>query len=325
MADEIETLSFSVDDENANERLDAYLAERLTQFSRTAIRRSIQSGDILVDGKRAKPAFRLRGSEQIEVRMAPITRGGPVPEEIPLEILFEDDDFAVINKPCGMVVHPAKGHWAGTLTSALAFHFQQLSNIGGPQRPGIVHRLDRDTSGVILVAKHDQAHTALAQQFEAREVEKEYFALCRGQYDRDRDWIREPIGVHPYQREKMTIRANHATSKDAETFVEVIERFQKFVAFRVLPKTGRTHQIRVHLAHVGCPVLCDPLYSGHRKLTAADLSTKASALREDVILSRLALHARRIKIKHPATGELMEFAADIPEELTTAMTRLKEH
>ena len=325
MADESETFDFSVGEEHASERLDTYLAQRLTQYSRTAIRRSIQAGSILVDGKRAKPSFRLRGSEHIVVRMAPDIRGGPEPEEIPLDILYEDDDFAVVNKPSGMVVHPAKGHWAGTLTSALAFHFQQLSHVGGPQRPGIVHRLDRDTSGVILVAKHDQAHMALAKQFEAREVEKEYFALCRGQYDRDRDWIREPIGAHPYHREKMAIRTNHPSSKHAETFVEVTERFRKFVAFRVFPKTGRTHQIRVHLAHVGCPVLCDPLYSGHRVLTEADLSSKASAQQADVILERLALHARRIKIKHPTTGEFVEFTADVPEALSAAIDRLKGH
>lgn len=323
MAEELETLHFAVEAENAEERLDVYLAARLPQFSRTAIRRSIQAGEIQVDGKRAKPAFRLRGTEAIQVRMAPQDRTGPEPEKIPLDILFEDDDFAVVNKPTGMVVHPAKGHWAGTLASALAFHFQQLSTLGGAQRPGIVHRLDRDTSGVILVAKNDQAHMALAKQFEAREVEKEYFAICRGQFDRDRDWIREPIGVHPYQREKMAIRANHETSRSAETFVEVQERFAKFVAFRVYPKTGRTHQIRVHLAHVGCPVLCDPLYAGHRRITAADLSTKSSADKEDVILDRLALHARRIRIRHPSTQEQMEFEADIPPELESVMARFQ--
>lgn len=310
-----ETHDFSVDVEHAQQRLDAYLAERLPQFSRTTIRRGIQAGEVLVDGKRAKPAFKLRGEERIEVRLTATQKEGPEPEEIPLEILFEDEHFAVVNKPTGMVVHPAKGHWAGTLTSALAYHFQNLSQIGGPQRPGIVHRLDRDTSGVILIAKNDQAHMALAKQFEQREVEKEYFALTRGKFDCDRDWIREPIGAHPYHREKMAIRANHETSRAAETFVEVIERFDKYVSFRVFPKTGRTHQIRVHLAHVGCPVLCDPLYSGQRRLTAADLSSKASASQEQVLLDRLALHARRIKIRHPATGEPVEFVAEVPESL----------
>ncbi len=312
---DIDTHTFDVEPSDANQRLDAFLAARLVQFSRTTIRRGIQAGQVLVDQKRAKPAFKLRGTEHIEVSIEPTEKQGPEPEFVQLDILFEDEHFAVINKPTGMVVHPAKGHWAGTLTSALAFHFKNLSTMGGPQRPGIVHRLDRDTSGVILIAKNDQAHAALAKQFADREVEKEYFALCRGKFDLDRDWVREPIGVHPYQREKMAIRANHETSKSAETFIEVKDRYDKYVAFRAFPKTGRTHQIRVHLAHVGCPVLCDPLYAGHKKITAADFSSKASASQDDVLLDRLALHARRIKIKHPATGEVVEFTADIPEEL----------
>lgn len=312
---DIETHLFDVEADDAHQRLDAFLAARLTQFSRTAIRRGIQAGQILVDKKRAKPAFKLRGTEHIEVRMEPIEKEGPEPEFVDLEIIFEDEHFAVVNKPTGMVVHPAKGHWAGTLTSALAFHFKNLSTMGGPQRPGIVHRLDRDTSGVILIAKTDQAHVGLAKQFADRVVEKEYFAICRGQFDLDRDWIREPIGQHPYQREKMAIRANHESSKTAETFIEVIDRYDKYVSVRAFPKTGRTHQIRVHLAHIGCPVLCDPLYAGHRKITAADFSTKASASQDDVLLERLALHARRIKIKHPATGEVVEFFAEIPEVL----------
>lgn len=307
---------FQVEPEQANQRLDSYLTERLDGFSRTVIRRGIQAGEVLVDGKRAKPAFKLRGTELVETKLTVSVKTGPEPEYIPLSIVFEDEHFAVVDKPCGMVVHPAKGHWAGTLASALAFHFQNLSQIGGPQRPGIVHRLDRDTSGVILIAKTDRAHVALAKQFENREVEKEYYALTRGQFDRDRDWIREPIGVHPYQREKMAIRAGHETSRSAETFVEVLQRYEKYVSFRVFPKTGRTHQIRVHLAHARCPVLCDPLYSGHRKITAADLSNKTSASQEDVLLDRLALHARRIKIKHPASGEWVEFTADVPDELT---------
>ena len=298
---------FEVTDDDVGTRLDTYLAQQLPQFSRTAIRRAISDQTVRVRDQLRKPSYKLRGQDVVTGEILPVEDDGPVPEEIPLDIVFEDEQIVVINKPSGMVVHPAKGHWAGTLTSALAFHFQNLSQIGGAHRPGIVHRLDRDTSGVIIVAKTDEAHVGLTKQFEQREVEKEYYAICRGHLDRDRDWIRVPIGVHPYQREKMAARANHQTSRDAETFYEVDQRWKGYVAVRVFPKTGRTHQIRVHLAHLNCPVLCDPLYAGHRNLTAADLSEKRSASADDVLLDRLALHARRLKLKHPISQEWMQF------------------
>ena len=310
------TETFVVGETHAGMRLDAFLAAKLTQFSRVAIHRAIGAGEVRVDGKQRKPSFKLRDGQSIEATITPTKADGPKAEEIPLDIIYEDDCMAVINKPTGMVVHPAKGHWSGTLTSALAFHFEQLSTVGGAQRPGIVHRLDRDTSGVIAVAKTDQAHAALAKQFEERTVEKEYYAICRGSIDRDRDWIREPIGVHPYQREKMAVRTGHPSSRHAESFFEVEQRWKGYVAVKVFPKTGRTHQIRVHLASIRCPVLCDPLYSGHRRLTAADLSEKRSASAEDVLLNRLALHAKRLKLKHPRTKETMEWESAIPASLS---------
>lgn len=308
-------LQFEVDAEESGSRLDALIASKITQCSRTVIRKAITAGEVTVDDRRAKPSYKLRGGEKVSANILPTVAAGPEPEPIDLDIVFEDECMAVINKPTGMVVHPAKGHWAGTLTSALAHHFTQLSAVGGPQRPGIVHRLDRDTSGLIAVAKTDQAHVALAKQFEMREVEKEYYALCRGSLDRDRDWVRQPIGVHPYQREKMAVRADHETSRSAETFYEVVDRWKGYVSVRVFPKTGRTHQIRVHMAYVGCPVLCDPLYSGHRRLTAADLSEKRSASDQEILLDRLALHARRLKIRHPVSDEMLEFEAPIPQPL----------
>jgi 23S rRNA pseudouridine1911/1915/1917 synthase len=242
---------------------------------------------------------------------------GPHPENIPLDILYEDDALIAVNKPPGMVVHPARGHWSGTLASALSFHFQQLSKVGGETRPGIVHRLDRDTSGVLVVAKTDPMHYALAAQFEARTTEKEYLAITAGVPDRDRDRIEQPIGIHPHQREKMAIRAGHSTSRDATTFYEVVERFAGFAAVKVLPKTGRTHQIRVHLAHIGCPVLCDKLYGGQQK------GGQASLL-DDAILNRQALHALRIKLAHPATGEPIEFTAPLPADLQSVLDVLRE-
>lgn len=310
-----------VGEEGKGARLDVFLAAHLPLHSRVNLRRAIVAGGVQVDGRRTKPAYRLRSGERLTVEVPDLPRPGPEPEDIPLEILYEDDWLAAINKPPAMVVHPAKGHWSGTLTSALAHHFSQLSTAGGPTRPGIVHRLDRDTSGVIVVAKTDRAHLALAAQFEARTVEKEYFALVHPAPDRDRDVIEEPIGMHPYQREKMAIRADHPTSRPARTFYEVAERFDGFAALKVFPKTGRTHQIRVHLAHVGCPVLCDKLYSGRSRLTRGDLTRQY----EDdlVLLDRVALHARRIAISHPETGQPMEFTAPLPEDIASVVTQLR--
>jgi 23S rRNA pseudouridine1911/1915/1917 synthase len=221
-----------------------------------------------------------------------------------------------------MVVHPARGHWTGTLASALAYHFEQLSSVGGPARPGLVHRLDRDTSGVILVAKTDRAHLELTAQFERRTTEKEYVAIVAGVPDRDRDVIDLPIGIHPYQREKMAIRASHPTARNAETFYEVERRFRGFALVRVLPKTGRTHQIRLHLAHIGCPVLCDRQYGGRSQITLGELIHG----REDdcVLLARQALHARRLRIKHPETGQPIEFEAPLPDDMTAVLEKIAE-
>jgi 23S rRNA pseudouridine1911/1915/1917 synthase len=258
---------------------------------------------------------------------------GPHPEEIPLDILYEDEHIIAVNKPPGMVVHPARGHWSGTLASALSFHFQQLSQVGGPTRPGIVHRLDRDTSGVVVVAKTDPMHYALAAQFERRTTEKEYLAITAGVPDRDRDRIDQPIGIHPQQREKMAIRANHSTSRDASTFYEVVERFPGHALVRVLPKTGRTHQIRVHLAHIGCPVLCDKLYGGRSQITRGELlrrvgpasaaDAQAHRTDTDILLTRQALHAQRIKLAHPATKEPIEFVAPLPADLQAVIEALR--
>ncbi|MBI2480203.1 MAG: RluA family pseudouridine synthase, partial [Planctomycetia bacterium] len=222
-----------VGEEHADERLDAYLAARFPSYSRVKLRHAISAGGVQVDGKRTKPAYRLRTGQKIAITLPELIVDGPQPEDIPLDILFEDDHLIAVNKSPDMVVHPAKGHWAGTLTSALAFRFAQLSSVGGPTRPGIVHRLDRETSGVIVVAKTDQAHLGLATQFEARTTEKEYTAIVIGSLDRDRDVIEQPIGIHPYHREKMAIRPDHETTRNAKTFYEVTERFRGFALVKV--------------------------------------------------------------------------------------------
>jgi 23S rRNA pseudouridine1911/1915/1917 synthase len=318
-----EPLELVVAQEEQGERLDAFLARHFPKHSRMQLRKVIGAGGVTVDGAGCKVSYRLKSGQRVSVVLPPMPAAGPNPENIPLEILYEDDFLLAVNKPPGMVVHPARGHWSGTLTSALAFHFKHLSQAGGQHRPGIVHRLDRDTSGVIVVAKTDPIHYALAEQFSERTTEKEYFAITAGVPDRDRDRIEQPIGMHPHQREKMAIRPGHATSRDAATFFEVLERFDGFAAVKVLPKTGRTHQIRVHLAHVGTPVLCDKLYGGRSTITRGEIRRAPSD--ELVVLSRQALHAQRIKLVHPETGQPIEFVAPLPADLESVLDELRRY
>ena len=218
-----------VDVAGVGQRLDAFLADRFARHSRVQLRRAISAGSVTVDGKHPKAAYRLRLGERIRIVAPEVPRQCAKPEDIPLDVLYEDDWLMAVNKPPGMVVHPARGHWKGTLASALAHHCDQLSTIGGPARPGIVHRLDRDTSGVIVVAKNDRAHLELTSQFERRTTEKEYLAIIVGTPDRDRDIVNQPIGVHPYQREKMAIRAghyDHAASGDVLRGPAAVSRFR---------------------------------------------------------------------------------------------------
>lgn len=324
-------LSFVVSEEHVGQRLDAYLAAVLSDVSRVRVKRGIDAGDALVDGVPRKASYRVAHSEQVEFKLPPPPSTGPEPEPIELSILYEDESIAVVDKPPGMVVHPAKGHWAGTLASALVHHFQELSQYGGPSRPGIVHRLDRDTSGVIVVAKTDLAHERLAAQFKNREVQKEYLAIVVGRPDRDRDSINHPIGAHPTQREKMALRSDHETSRAAETFYEVEERYTGFALVNAFPKTGRTHQIRLHLTSIGCPVLCDKLYGGRSQITIGELRqiTRQKHLApevtgETVLLDRQALHAHRLKLTHPSSGKEMEFCANLPEDLEAILKVLRD-
>ena len=305
-------------------RLDVFLVHHFPDYSRVHLRRVITAGGVKVDGQGGKPSYRLRPGQQVSVILPEIPREAPHAENIPLEILYDDPWVAVVNKPPGMVVHPARGHWSGTLTSALQYHFGgQLSTVGGPTRPGIVHRLDRDTSGAILVAKNDLAHGKLGAQFQARSIRKEYFALVVGCPERDRDLIRQPIGVHPQQREKMAIRRDETASRSAETFYEVLERFDGFAALSVSPKTGRTHQIRVHLGHIGCPVLCDRQYGGRARITRGEIRRDP----QDglVLLQRQALHARRLRFSHPDTGKPVEVEAPLPEDLAATLAELRRY
>ena len=318
-----EPTELTVEAAQAGHRLDAFLASHFPDYSRVHLRRVITAGGVKIDGRGGKPAYRLHAGQRVSIVLPEIPREAPRPENIPLEILYQDDHLVVVNKPPGMVVHPARGHWSGTLASALQFHFgSTLSSTGGPGRPGIVHRLDRDTSGVILVARDDQAHSKLAKQFAARSIEKEYFALVAGCPLRDRDYIDCPIGFHPRVREKMAIRHDHAESRPAQTFYEVLERFDGFAALKLLPKTGRTHQIRVHLNHIGCPVLCDRQYGGRARITRGEI--RRDPTDELVLLDRQALHARRLRFTHPATGQPMEVEAPLAGDIAAVLEALRQ-
>lgn len=311
-----------VDEPAAGTRLDTFLASHFPEFSRVHLRRAITAGGVEVDGRGGKPAYRLKANQRVRIVLPEIPREAPAPENIPICVLYEDDHLVAVNKPPGMVVHPARGHWKGTLAGALQYHFgPTLSGSGGPTRPGIVHRLDRDTSGVILVARTDQAHSRLAAQFAERSVQKEYLAIVAGVPERDRDEIDRPIGVHPHTREKMAIRTEPGAGRPAQTFFEVLERFRGFALLRVLPKTGRTHQIRVHLCHAGFPVLCDRQYGGRAQITRD--AVRGPSDDAAVLLDRHALHAHRISFRHPATGEPMTVEAPLPDDLNTLLTELR--
>jgi 23S rRNA pseudouridine1911/1915/1917 synthase len=224
-----------------------------------------------------------------------------------------------------MVVHPARGNWSGTLANALSFHFSELSQAGGEYRPGMVHRLDRDTSGVILIAKEEQTHSALGMQFEHRRVFKEYLAITQGVIDRDSDYIEAKITRHKHDRVKMAVTDDEEDelAKDACTYYEVAERFRGYTFVRMQPRTGRTHQIRVHLASIECPVLADKAYSGRDKLLLSDLTPGADP--DDLLMPRQALHAHRLRFQHPKTQQWIEAVAPLPAEFERTLAALRQH
>jgi 23S rRNA pseudouridine1911/1915/1917 synthase len=306
-------------------RLDQYLTSLFPDYSRSVVQRVIDASGVVVNGRTAKASYRVRHGDVIRVQKPEPTHPEPVAENIPIHILHEDEYLAVLNKPAGMVVHPAKGHWSGTLVNALRFHFDQLSGINGDYRAGIVHRLDRDTTGVILVAKEEQTHRDLSLLFEQRKVFKEYLALTQGVLDRDSDYIEARIGHHPHDRVKMMVTDEEdEDAKDAVSYYEVIERFRGFTFVRVQPRTGRTHQIRVHLASVGCPVAADKVYSGRDRLHLADLVPGLE--KEDVpLLTHQALHAHRLRLRHPRTAHLLEVEAPLPDEFQRTLEALRQH
>jgi 23S rRNA pseudouridine1911/1915/1917 synthase len=294
-------------------RLDQFLVGVVPDHSRSQIQRLIKEGLVQVEGRPARPNTAVRSGDRILVEVPLPKDAKPSSQPLPIDIVYEDSDLVVVNKAAGMVVHPAAGHADGTLVNALLHHIEDLSGIGGERRPGIVHRLDRGTSGLMVVAKNDAAHAELTRQFHDREVEKEYVALVWGLVQAGRR-IDVPIGRDPVHRQKMSARARRARS--AVTRVTRAERLRGVTLIQVAIATGRTHQIRVHLSAIGHPIVGDRLYGGTRRHMPGDLL----ALKH---LERPFLHAERLVFTHPADGRRMEFTSSLPDDLQAVLDELR--
>ncbi len=294
-------------------RLDQALVEAFPGFSRARLQALLREGRALVEGKSAKGAARVKGGEWVELRPGPPVAATPEAENLQLTILFQDSDILVLDKAAGMVVHPAAGHWKGTLVNALLHHVQDLVGVGGTVRPGLVHRLDKDTSGTLVVAKTDVALAALQAAFKARQVKKTYLALVHG-HPPDHGRIETPYGRHPRHRQRFSGRLR--SGKPAITAYRVLERLHGSALVEVDLLTGRTHQIRVHLAEAGHPLLADALYGGTRKGDARVKAVQAE-------LGRQALHAARLAFAHPRTGKRRVFEAPLPEDFRAALKALR--
>lgn len=292
-------------------RLDAYLASQIESWSRARLQKLIESEDVLVNGKPAKPSYKLRENDEIEVELIAPPADRFTPENIPLDIVYEDDTLVVVNKPAGLVVHPAAGIPSGTLANALAYHFQKLPERG--VRPGIVHRLDRDTSGLLVVAKTEAALEDLSDQFRDRTVYKSYVALVHGRVQSAPGRIDQPLARDPSNRTRMAVVRG---GRNALTLYRVRRSFDRFTLLDVELKTGRTHQIRVHLAWIKHPVVGDETYGGGRDNTILDVRLRARVRN----LKRQFLHAEKLGFKHPATKEFVKFEAPLPEELEELLT-----
>ena len=291
----MEKLFFTI--EKGGERIDKYLSEQLEDMTRSHIQKLIKENMVRVNGMAVKSNFKLSVSDQIEVEIPELKEPDILPENIPLDILYEDQDILVVNKPNGMVVHPAPGHYTGTLVNAIMYHCKDnLSGINGVMRPGIVHRIDMDTTGSLLICKNDRAHQALAEQLKEHSITRKYHAIVHGRLKEDEGTIDKPIGRHPIDRKKMSVHCTNG--REAITHYRVLKRFQQFTYIECQLETGRTHQIRVHMSSIGHPILGDQVYG------PAKCPYK---------LQGQTLHAKVLGITHPTTGEYMEFDAPLPD------------
>ena len=302
----MERTALTAGPEAAGERLDSFLAARLPGLTRSAAARLVETGQVLVDGKPARKSARLAGGETVEVTLPDPEPADALPQDIPLDVVYEDDDVIVVNKPSGLVVHPAPGHPDGTLVNALLHHCGgSLSGVGGELRPGIVHRIDRDTSGLIIAAKNDAAHQALAAQLADHTLARTYEAVAAGSFREDAGTVDAPIGRCLSDRKKMAVVPN---GKRAVTHWEVLERFPGYTYVRCRLETGRTHQIRVHMAHLGHPIYGDTVYGGKKPVPG---------------LAGQCLHAVGLRFVHPRTGETVELSCPLSGEFQALLEKLR--
>ena len=305
----------TVTDEYSGERIDSFIADE-TELSRSAAQKHIENGDVTVNGSPVSKKYLIREGDEISLTLPEAKESEVLAEDIPLDIIYEDGDIAVINKRSGMVVHPAPSNYSGTLVNALLFHMKDsLSGIGGVMRPGIVHRIDKDTSGLLVIAKNDFAHQALSADLEKHEIVREYHMLVKGGFKTDKGTLNYPIGRHPVDRKKMAVLLSPAAhAKNAVTHYEVLESFGEVTYVKAYLETGRTHQIRVHMSHIGHSLIGDEVYGGGKiqfeKLHAS-------------LLDGQILHAKKLTLTHPRTKEKMEFESPLPENFEKLLTILR--
>ena len=311
-------ISFQVPSKDSTQRLDVFLSQKETSLSRSQIKRLIEQGNVQVEGKKAKAGLRLQEKDIVSLSLSEPQKLETQAEPIPLTILYEDQHLIVVDKPAGMVVHPAAGNYSGTLVNALLCHCSDLSGIGGILRPGIVHRLDKDTSGVLVAAKEDFTHRALSDQFKKHAPKRRYIGIVFGQIQNEGE-IHTRIGRHPVHRKKMSTQPKKG--RDARTHWKVLRRFQHFNLVEFHLETGRTHQIRVHLSSLGHPLLGDPLYGGRKRLASIEPLFLRQGLQR---LHRQALHAATLSFVHPAMNKIIEFSSPIPPDMEETILLLEQ-
>lgn len=305
----MEPLYYQVEEAKAGIRIDKFLAEAAEDVSRSYIQKLLKDGEVLVNGKTAKANYKVAAGDAVTLQLPELSEPDIKPEDIPLSIVYEDADVILVDKPKGMVVHPSAGHYSGTLVNALMYHCRdQLSGINGVLRPGIVHRIDMDTTGLLVVCKNDSAHNAIAEQLKVHSITRKYYAIVTGNLKEDTGTIHTLIGRHPTDRKKMSTQCRNG--KDAVTHYRVLERFGNYTYIECTLETGRTHQIRVHMASIGHPLLGDEVYGSGRKTPFS--------------LQGQTLHAGVLGFQHPRTGAYMEFQAPLPEYFTKILERLRE-
>lgn len=318
--DEREKLRIVVPPKQSKVRLDVYLTHQVENATRNKVQKAIQDGAVLINGKRVKPSYPIAPNDIIDITFPRPPRPEAKPENIPLDIIYEDDQLLIVNKAAGMVTHPAYGNYTGTLVNALLHHCNKLSKINTELRPGIVHRLDKETTGLMVIAKNDVAHHFLAKQFSKRTIDREYWAIVWGKFKQPKGTIEASLGRSKRDRKKVAVTAE---GKHAITEYEVLKQFDFLSLVRLKLKTGRTHQIRVHLAHIGHPVFGDPTYGG-RSNTWGGLEGKKAQHAQNLlkVISRQALHAKTIGFVHPKTKEQVKFDSELPEDMREVLERL---